>query len=45
MNISLELLKKKILFWVNQGIIKEIEKNIFQLLTTPTEILNEKQGK
>lgn len=32
-----DALKKKISFWVNQGILKEIEKNVFELVQSPIE--------
>lgn len=35
--VSSDFLKKKISFWVNQGIIKEIQRNQFQLLKTPLD--------
>ncbi len=41
LNISLPSLKKKMSFWVNNGILKEIETNVYQVMQSSSETVDD----
>lgn len=45
LHIPVDIAKKRIAFWINQGVIREVEKNKFQLLDVPLPVSKDGRAK